>query len=57
MKKKKNTLLWWSGFSGGVGAVLKNVWQNSFTSWIEMVKSQNYLCLHFSLFSPHITFW
>jgi hypothetical protein len=24
--------------------------------WIEMVKSQNYPCLHFSLFSPHIIF-
>ena len=24
-------LLRWSGFSGGVGAVLENVWQNSFT--------------------------
>ena len=35
-------LLRWSGFSGGVGVVLENVWQNSFTCWIEVVKSLNY---------------
>ena len=29
--QKRLRLLWWSGFSGGAGAVLQNVWQNSFT--------------------------
>jgi len=30
-KQLRLWLLRWSGFSGGVGAVLENVWQNSFT--------------------------
>jgi hypothetical protein len=30
-------LLWWSGFSNGVEAILENVWQNSFTFWIDVV--------------------
>jgi len=28
--QKQLRLLWWNGFSGGAGAVLENVWQNSF---------------------------
>ena len=30
-KQLRLRLLRWSGFSGGVGAILENVWQNSFT--------------------------
>ena len=30
-KQLRLWLLRWSGFSDGVGAVLENVWQNSFT--------------------------
>ena len=30
-KQLRLWLLRWSGFSGGVGVVLENVWQNSFT--------------------------
>jgi hypothetical protein len=35
-------LCWWSGFCGGVGAVLeKNVWQNNFSWLCEMGKRVN----------------
>jgi hypothetical protein len=37
-KRLRLRLLWWSDFFDGVGAVLKNVWQNGFTGWIENVK-------------------
>jgi hypothetical protein len=40
-------LLWWSGFSGGVGAVLKNVWQNGFICWFTIVKCLSYHSLFF----------
>jgi hypothetical protein len=49
-------LLWWSGFSGGVGAVLKNVWQNGFTNWIEIVKEKITLAYIF-LFLKFLSFF
>ena len=48
-KRLRLRLLWWSGFSGGAGAVLENVWQNGFTYWVEVVKYLNYPSLYFSL--------
>jgi hypothetical protein len=43
--------------SDGVGAVLKNVWQNGFTSSIEIVKSRHCPSLHFFFFSsPLLSF-
>ena len=52
-------LLWWRGFSNRVGAVLKNVWQNGFTRWIETVKCLNcpFLYFFFFPFSPLIFFF
>ena len=35
-KQLRLWLLRWSGFSSGVGAVLENVWQNSFTCLIDV---------------------
>ena len=48
-KQLRLRLLRWSGFSGGAGAVLENIWQHNFTCWIEVVKSLN--CPLFSSFS------
>ena len=41
-KQLRLWLFWWSGFSGGAGAVLENVWQNNFTCWIEVVNCLNW---------------
>ena len=51
-KQFRLRLLRWSGFSGGVGVGLEKVWQNSFTCWIEVVKSLNYPL--FSFFLPFL---
>jgi hypothetical protein len=41
---------WWSGFSSRAEAVLRNVWQNNFTCWINIVKYLNYPSLYFFIF-------
>jgi hypothetical protein len=50
---KKRLRLWlfrWSGFFDGVESVLENVWENGFTSWIDVVKCLNYPSLYFFFF-------